>query len=57
MFFNLCFCSKTVDKMRQELFKTMKETGGMYIPLKENRWGSKTNAAKIRQSPPNFRRN
>lgn len=29
----------TVEKMRRELFGVMQRTGGMYIPLKENRWG------------------
>lgn len=30
---------QTVDQMRRRLFGVMERTGGMYIPLKENRWG------------------
>ncbi|MGD9562878.1 MAG: sulfatase [Pyrinomonadaceae bacterium] len=30
---------ETVDRMRRELFDVMQRTGGMYIPLKEQRWG------------------
>ncbi len=30
---------ETVEQMRRQLFGVMQRTGGMYIPLKENRWG------------------
>ncbi len=30
---------ETVNKMREQLFGVMERTGGMFIPLKANRWG------------------
>lgn len=47
---------KIVDQMREQLFKTMEETGGMYIPLKPNRWGQqnkrRTDKADAADFPP-----
>lgn len=37
---------KIIDQMRERLFKTMEETGGMYIPLKPNRWGQQNKRRK-----------
>lgn len=45
-----------VNQMREQLFKTMEETGGMYIPLKPNRWGQQNrrreDKAKASDFPP-----
>jgi N-acetylglucosamine-6-sulfatase len=45
---------QTVDKMRQKLFKTMEETGGMYIPLKPNRWGQQNKRREDKAAPAEF---
>lgn len=45
-----------VDQMREQLFGIMERTGGMYIPLKANRWGQQNlrreDAAKPSDFPP-----
>jgi N-acetylglucosamine-6-sulfatase len=45
---------KTVDQMREQLFKTMKETNGMFIPLKENRWGQQNKRRKDKADAADF---
>lgn len=45
---------ETVDKLRQELYKTMEETGGMYIPLKEHRWGQQNKRREDKAAPAEF---
>jgi N-acetylglucosamine-6-sulfatase len=45
---------ETVDQMREELFKTMENTGGMYIPLKANRWGSQNKRRQEKAKPAEF---
>ena len=47
---------QTVNQMREQLFKTMEDTGAMYIPLKPNRWGQQNkrreDKAKSAEFPP-----
>ncbi|MEZ5427894.1 MAG: sulfatase [Pyrinomonadaceae bacterium] len=45
---------ETVDRMREQLFKTMEETGGMYIPLKPNRWGQQNKRREDKADPAPF---
>ncbi len=45
---------KIVDQMRERLFKTMEETGGMYIPLKPNRWGQQNLRRKSKAKSAEF---
>ncbi len=45
---------KIVDEMRGRLFKTMEETGGMYIPLKPNRWGQQNKRRKGKEDAADF---
>lgn len=45
---------KIVDQLRERLFKTMEETGGMYIPLKPNRWGQQNLRRKSKAKSAEF---
>lgn len=45
---------QTVDSMRKQLFATMESTGGMYIPLKENRWGQQNLRREDKKEPAAF---
>lgn len=45
---------KVVDQMRERLFETMEETGGMYIPLKPNRWGQQNKRRKGKEDAAGF---
>lgn len=45
---------KTADQMREQLFKTMQETNGIYIPLKENRWGQQNKRRKDKADAADF---
>jgi N-acetylglucosamine-6-sulfatase len=43
-----------VNRMREQLFKTMADTGGMYIPLKPNRWGQQNLRRRDKAEPADF---
>lgn len=43
-----------VNQMREQLFKTMRETNGMFIPLKENRWGQQNKRRKDEADAADF---
>jgi N-acetylglucosamine-6-sulfatase len=45
---------QTVEAMRQQLFQTMERTGGMYIPLKPNRWGQQNQRRRDKARPAEF---
>lgn len=45
---------QTADRMREDLFKIMDKTGGMYIPLKANRWGSQNKRREDKAKPADF---
>jgi N-acetylglucosamine-6-sulfatase len=45
---------ETVNRMRGELFKTMEETGGMYIPLKANGAGQQNKRREDKAKPADF---
>lgn len=45
---------KIADQMREQLFKTMEETGGMYIPLKPNRWGQQNKRRRDKADAADF---
>jgi N-acetylglucosamine-6-sulfatase len=44
----------TADKMREQLFGVMERTGGMYIPLKANRWGQQNLRRESKKAPAEF---
>lgn len=44
----------TVNKMREQLFGVMERTGGMYIPLKANRWGQQNLRREGKAAPAAF---
>ena len=44
----------TVDRMREQLFDIMEKTGGMYIPLKANRWGQQNLRREDKAKPAEF---
>ena len=45
---------ETVNTMREQLFKTMEETGGMQIPLKANRWGTQNKRREGKEKAAEF---
>lgn len=45
---------EVVDKMRQQLFGIMEKTGGMFIPLKANRWGQQNLRREDKAKPADF---
>lgn len=44
----------TVNTMREQLFGVMERTGGMYIPLKPNRWGQQNLRRESKKAPAEF---
>ncbi len=42
------------NKMREELFSVLEKTGGMYIPLKPNRWGQQNLRREEKAKPAEF---
>ncbi len=45
---------KVADQMREQLFKTMEETGGTNIPLKPHRWGQQNKRRRDKADPADF---
>jgi len=45
---------QTINQMREQLFKIMEETEGMYIPLKPNRWGQQNKRREDKAKPAEF---
>lgn len=45
---------KIADEMREQLFGVMEKTGGMFIPLKANRWGQQNLRRESKAKPADF---